>query len=303
MSYYSYNSFGNMNNQYYKPKLFRGAIRILIIANVAVFLVTNLFGTNFTNFVYRFFGLVPSAVISKGFIWQFFTYMFVHGEFGHIFMNMFVLWMFGMELENYWGKKEFLKYFLITGVGSGIITFLFSPTSTVPVVGASGAIYALLLAFAMMFPERKIYVYFLFPIPAKYFVLIIGAITFFSSFGPNSSGISHLTHLGGLIVGYLYFKRKSLLYDIKRFMQKHKIKFTNPFANFIRKVPKEPKQKKQTQHDQSVNYTYETDLTMREQVDEILDKISKVGYDKLTEQEKRTLYLASKYFASQQKKS
>lgn len=297
MSYYSYNSFGNMNNQYIRPKLFRGAIRILIIANVAVFLLSNLLGIN--NFVYRFFGLVPASVISHGFIWQFFTYMFVHGGLGHIFMNMFVLWMFGMELENYWGKKEFLKYFLITGVGSGIITFLFSPTSPIPVVGASGAIYALLLAFAMMFPERKIYVYFLFPIRAKYFVLIIGAITFFSSFGTNTSGISHLTHLGGLIVGYLYFKRKSILFDVKRFFQKHKIKVENPFANFIRKVPKKPKQNPQ----ESSEFKYETDLTLREQVDEILDKISKVGYDKLTEQEKQTLYLASKYFASQQKKS
>lgn len=294
MSYYSYNSFGNVNNQFVKPQLFRGAIKILIIINTAVFVVSNLLGIN--GFVYRFFGLVPSSILSHGFIWQFVSYMFVHGGFMHLLMNMFVLWMFGMELENYWGKKEFLKYFLITGIGSGIITFLFSMNSSIPVVGASGAIYALLLAFAMMFPDRKIYVYFLFPVKAKYFVLVIGLITFFSSMGPSTSGISHLTHLGGLIVGYIYFRRKSILYDIKRFLKKHKIR--NPFRNFIKKVDKSS----DNPQAQSNSFTeYQTDQTMREQVDEILDKISKVGYDKLTDQEKQTLFLASKYFASQQK--
>jgi membrane associated rhomboid family serine protease len=293
MSYYSYNSFSNYGNQFYKPRLFHGAVKILIIINAAVFLITGLLGLQ--GFVYQFFGLVPSLVWTRGFVWQLVTYMFVHGGFMHLLMNMFVLWMFGMELENYWGKKEFMKYFLVTGIGSGIITLLFSLSSPIPVVGASGAIYALLLAFAMMFPDRRIYIYFLFPLKAKYFVLIIGGITFFSSFSDSGSGISHLTHLGGLIVGYLYFKRKSIIVDIKRFFRKHKIK--NPFSNFIRKVEKKPSSK------HSENFTYETDQTMREQVDEILDKISKEGYDKLTEQEKRTLYLASKYFASQQKKS
>jgi len=293
MSYYSYNFNNNSGDYHVKPKLFRGAIRVLLIANVAVFLISNLLGIN--SFVYRFFGLVPTSILGKGFIWQFFTYMFVHGGLGHIFMNMFVLWMFGMELENYWGKKEFLKYFLITGVGSGLITYLFSMGSSIPVIGASGAIYALLLAFGMMFPDRKIYIYFLFPIKAKYFVMILGAMTFFSSLGSPGDGVSHLTHLGGLIVGFLYFKRKILWNELQLLIKKFHI--TNPFKNFIRKVDK--KESKST----PTSSGYATDETMREQVDIILDKISQSGYDSLSEQEQRTLYLASKYFASQQNKS
>src|SRR6056297_2753643 len=134
MSYYN----TNYSRYQMRPQLFKGAIKVLIIANLSVFLVANLLGIN--NFVFRFFGLVPKTVWSNGFVWQLFTYMFVHGGFMHLFMNMFVLWMFGMELENYWGKKEFLRFFIITGIGSGLITFLFSLNSTVPVVGASGAV-------------------------------------------------------------------------------------------------------------------------------------------------------------------
>ena len=293
MSYYSYNFNSNYGDYHVKPKLFRGAIRVLLIVNIVVFLLSNLLGIN--NFVYRFFGLVPTSVLGQGFVWQFFTYMFVHGGLGHIFMNMFVLWMFGMELENYWGKKEFLKYFLITGLGSGLITYLFSMGSSIPVIGASGAIYALLLAFGMMFPDRRIYIYFLFPIKAKYFVMIIGAMTFFSSLGGSTGGISHLTHLGGLIVGFIYFKKQIIWNEIQLFFKKFYI--TNPFKNIIRKEEKEKPKSTKT------SSSYETDETMREQVDMILDKIGQSGYDSLTEQERKILYLASKYFASQQKKS
>ncbi|MFP4547801.1 MAG: rhomboid family intramembrane serine protease [Fidelibacterota bacterium] len=292
MSYYNSNS-TNYGQYHMRPQLFKGAIKVLIITNLVVFLVTNLLGIN--NFVFRFFGLVPKAVWSNGFIWQLFTYMFVHGGFMHLFMNMFVLWMFGMELENYWGKQEFLRFFIITGIGSGLITFLFSLNSTIPVVGASGAVYALLLAFAMMFPERRIYLYFLFPIPAKYFVLIIGLVTFFSSIRPTTGGISHLTHLGGLVVGYIYLKRNYLKYKMKQWLPNISIK--NPFSKIIRKVEKD--KSKSTNN----STKYDTDETMREQVNIILDKISREGYDNLTEDEKRTLYLASQYFAEHQKKS
>ncbi|MBN2282171.1 MAG: rhomboid family intramembrane serine protease [Candidatus Marinimicrobia bacterium] len=293
MSYYSYNFNNNYGDYHVRPSLFRGAIRVLLIANIAVFVISNLLGIN--HFVYTFLGLVPTAVIGKGFIWQFFTYMFVHGGLGHIFMNMFVLWMFGMELENYWGKKEFLKYYLITGVGSGIITYLFSLGSSVPVIGASGAIYALLLAFGMMFPDRRIYIYLLFPVKAKYFVMLLGVMTFISSLGPSTSGISHLTHLGGLIIGYFYFKRKPILDEIRLFFKRNRI--SNPFKNLIRKI------EKKDQSTQTTKSGYETDETMREMVDMILDKISRSGYDSLTEQERKTLYLASKYFAEKQKKN
>lgn len=174
-SYNPYQSRPNLN--FVRPRLFRGAIRDIIIANVAVFLIMLIFQAQ--RFFSFNFGLVPHLVLTKGYVWQLFTYMFIHGGFGHIFWNMFVLWMFGMEIENYWGRREFFKFYTIVGVGSGLITLLFSANSNIPVVGASGAIYGVLVAFAMLFPNRYIYFYFLIPIKAKYFVAIMVIITFF----------------------------------------------------------------------------------------------------------------------------
>jgi membrane associated rhomboid family serine protease len=126
---------------------------------------------------------------------------------------MLVLWMFGTELERIWGTRYFLKYYFVTGIGAGILTVLFSalPFDFAEqvrysiVIGASGAIYGLLLAYALYFPERPILVMLLFPIPAKYFVMIIGAISLYSSLG-MSGGVAHATHLGGLAVGYVYLR-------------------------------------------------------------------------------------------------
>ncbi|MCK4295263.1 MAG: rhomboid family intramembrane serine protease, partial [Candidatus Marinimicrobia bacterium] len=188
-----------------RPRLFKGAVRNIIIINVAVFIVMYLLPVE--KFFLLTFGIVPKFVWSRGFIWQPLTYLFIHGGFWHILMNMFVLWMFGMEIENYWGKKEFYKYYFITGIGSGLITLLFSLNSTIPVVGASGAIYGILVAFALMFPNRYLYLYFLIPIKAKYFVIFIAVVTFFSTITPGTSNISHLTHLGGFLIGFVYLKR------------------------------------------------------------------------------------------------
>ena len=170
--YNNYNqNYTGYNQQYIRPRIFTGAVKNIIIANLVVFLFMTLFQTE--RFFLYYFGLVPQFVWGRGFVWQLFTYMFIHGGFGHIFMNMFVLWMFGSEIENTLGKREFYKFYFITGIGSGLITLLFSLNSTIPVVGASGAIYAILVAFAMMYPNRLIYFYFLIPIKAKYFVLIM----------------------------------------------------------------------------------------------------------------------------------
>jgi membrane associated rhomboid family serine protease len=126
---------------------------------------------------------------------------------------MLVLWMFGTELERIWGTREFLTFYLVTGVGAGILTVLFSvlPIGIASdihqsvVIGASGAVYGLLLAYGLRFPDRPILMALLFPIPAKYFVMIIGAIALYSSLG-TTGGVAHVTHLGGLVVGYLYLK-------------------------------------------------------------------------------------------------
>jgi len=296
MNYYNYYQSNRPGTNFIRPRLFRGAVRNIIIANVAVFLIMLIFQAQ--RFFSFNFGLVPNAILTKGFIWQLVTYMFIHGGFGHLFWNMFVLWMFGMEIENQWGKREFYKFFFITGIGSGLITMLFSAHSQIPVVGASGAIYGVLVAFAMLFPERYIYFYFLIPIKAKYFVMIMVVITFFSTMAPAVSNISHLTHLGGLAIGYLYLSRYKLLACLRH--PTHSVNWhwprliiKNPFRNMHLNLHRKKRQK----DSQQTNFSYETEATMREELDRILDKINSAGYDRLTEQEKSTLYLLSKYFA------
>ena len=183
-------------------------LKALIAANVVMFLVTT-----FAQSVVAYLGLVPTLVLHQFWVWQVATYMFQHGGIFHIVFNMLALWMFGAELERIWGTRYFLKFYFVTGIGAGALTVLFS---TLPfafaqqvqhsiVIGASGAIYGLLLAYALYFPDRPIYMYFVFPIPAKVFVAIIGAIAFFSSLS-EAGGTANATHLGGLIIGYLFLK-------------------------------------------------------------------------------------------------
>lgn len=183
-------------------------LKVLIGANVAMFLAqTFVPGLNWT------LGLKPSAVFGQFHVWQLATYMFLHGGVFHLLFNMLALWMFGAELERIWGSRYFLKFYFVTGIGAAVLTVLFSLTpftfaqqlQDAVIIGASGAIYGLLLAYAMYFPDRPIYMYFVFPIPAKYFVAIMGALAFYSSVS-DSSGIANATHLGGLLVAYLFLK-------------------------------------------------------------------------------------------------
>jgi membrane associated rhomboid family serine protease len=159
------------------------------------------------------FGLMPAAVIGQFQVWQVVTYMFLHAGIFHILFNMLALWMFGTELERIWGTRYFLKFYFVTGIGAAVLTILFSllPLGIAQnlqhsiVIGASGAIYGLLLAYGLYFPNRPIYMYLVFPIPARYFVLLMGALAFYSSMS-ESNGVANATHLGGLLVGYVYLK-------------------------------------------------------------------------------------------------
>ena len=156
------------------------------------------------------FGVVPADVIERYRLWQPITYMFMHAGPTHILFNMLGIWMFGVELERLWGTKFFLRYYAVTGIGAAITTILaallpFTITASTydtVTVGASGALFGILLAFAMYYPERPILMALIFPTPAKYFVIIIGALSYFSSPG----GVAHAAHLGGLIFGYLYLQ-------------------------------------------------------------------------------------------------
>jgi membrane associated rhomboid family serine protease len=185
------------------------AIKLIVYANVAMF-VAALISPALTLLL----GLRPADVLGELRVWQPVTYMFLHGGIFHILFNMLALWMFGVELERMWGSEYFTKYYFVSGVGAALTTMVLSFTPfafadtlyTSLTIGASGAVYGVLLAYALYFPNRPIYMYLLFPIPAKYFVMIIGAISLYSSMG-DAGGVAHTTHLGGLVAGYLYLKR------------------------------------------------------------------------------------------------
>ena len=185
------------------------AMKALIGANVLIF-----FAQNLKPVLTSVLGLWPYSVVHYLRVWELGTYMFLHGGVFHILFNMLALWMFGTELERIWGTRYFLKFYFVTGIGAGILTVLFSllpfgvseQVHDANVIGASGAIYGLLLAYALYFPDRPIYMYRVFPIPAKYFVLIMGILAFYSSVSGVNGGIANATHLGGLLVAYLYLK-------------------------------------------------------------------------------------------------
>jgi membrane associated rhomboid family serine protease len=155
-------------------------------------------------------GLVPVAVV-HGWIWQPVTYMFLHSptSVSHILFNLLAMWMFGGDIERHWGGRKYLAYWFICGIGAGLcVTAVGAPRGVfTPTIGASGAIYGLILAYGSIFAERRILWNFLFPIKARTFAWIFFAIAFVSSFTQPGDGVSHLAHLGGMVVGWLYLNR------------------------------------------------------------------------------------------------
>ncbi|MCU1232399.1 MAG: Rhomboid family protein [Candidatus Solibacter sp.] len=186
---------------------FPPGVKWLLIVNTVVFILTGLFGSQFRNDI-RLLELAPVAVVQHFAIWQLVTYLFLHGGITHLLFNMLALWMFGTPLESDWGTRQFLKYYFICGIGAGICDVAINAamgnwgTST---IGASGAIYGLLLAFGVCYPEQTVLMGFLFPIKAKYMVMIYAAIELYLSIGVNN-GVSNIAHLGGMVVGFLYLK-------------------------------------------------------------------------------------------------
>jgi membrane associated rhomboid family serine protease len=233
-------------------------------------------------------------------VWQLLTYQFMHGGFSHILFNMFALWMFGMEIENEWGSKKFLIYYLLCGVGAGLFHLLLSPIlglALAPTIGASGAIFGVMIAFALMFPDRYIYLYLFIPIKAKYLIVILVALEFFMVDSASSS-VAHLAHLGGAIFGFIYIMfDNGIDISLKRYLRKSKSGYNpNPTpkqnwtANFKRKI--EPENKVQDAEFYDINDDF-SNITQSD-IDKILDKISKDGYQNLSDKEKKILFEASK---------
>lgn len=247
------------------------AIKTLILANVGVFLLSNIVGEQF----YQLFGLVPKHVFADRWLWQIVSYLFIHGGFMHLLFNLFALWMFGMPVESQWGSREFIKYYFICGLGAAAATLALNPASTVPVIGASGPVYGLLVAFAMLYPDAVVYLYFLIPIRAAHMAILFGLIEFFSGATSATPGIARFAHLGGMVTGYFYIRWWWVL----------KIKVKAAMRGLISgaEIPRAARYRPVIQAGLPGGEPPEGAM---EEVDRILDKILISGMDSLTDEER-----------------
>ncbi len=306
-------------NEQYSPTGFRVlplVVKNLLIINILMFVAA---------FTFERFNIDLTDILGLHFFkasdfrfYQLFTYMFMHANFGHLFFNMFALWMFGNTLENIWGSKRFLLFYMVCGIGAGICQEVVQyiqyattlsnyatvnlgnqvvPMSTylnmMNTVGASGAIYGLLLAFGMMFPDSRIYLYFLFPIKAKWFVVGYAVLELIMGIG-GADNVAHFAHLGGMLFGLiliLYWNKHGVNgpdFDLNKWKGwfwkfKNRKKYT-PYEE-VRDEPKVPRSDE--------DYNYQRAQKERD-IDAILDKVAKNGYDSLTKEEKEFLFKNSK---------
>jgi len=187
---------------------FPPGIKWLLISNTVVFLVYYLGGAAVQRSMLVLLALSVAAAVQSLYVWQLFTYMFLHGGIMHLLFNMLTLWMFGISLERDWGTRRFLKYYFYCGLAAGVcvlIVNLLVHDPFTPTLGASGAIFGVLVAFGVCYPNQTVLMNFLFPIKAKYLVMIYAVIELLLTFGPNT-GVSTVAHLGGMAFGYLYLK-------------------------------------------------------------------------------------------------
>lgn len=257
-------------------------------------------------------------------LYQLVTYMFLHAGFTHIFFNMFALWMFGVVIENVWGSKKFLFYYISCGVGAGIMqeiaqffSFYFimaennlgfsisdifiageqlsTSLNSWTTIGASGAVYAILLAFGMTFPNERIFIFPLpVPIKAKWFVLIYVALELFMALGSSGDGVAHTAHLGGMLFGFLMIRYWNKMPSTVGGMDKGRQFFDKLKTNFERRKGKSYDNsnmhaRRGGNHQDDWEYNARKKAN-QDEVDRILDKIRKSGYDSLTAEEKKKLF-------------
>jgi membrane associated rhomboid family serine protease len=253
-------------------------IKWLLIVNAAVF-VLELFDRS--RYLISYFGLTPNDVLTGPLLYQVGTYMFLHSPHSilHMLFNMLMLWMFGSELERLWGTRKFLKYYMITGIAAGVFTVIMTPHSMVPVIGASGAVLAVLVAFAVLWPNRTVLLWFLIPIKVKYLMMFIVGLDLIVVLAGSSDGVAHWTHLGGVMSGLIYMRGAG----IPRFL-----------GSRLRRVSSHRRNRKEEKERQETG-------KLMDEVDRILDKISEVGIDKLTDKERKTLERASSQLSRKRK--
>ena len=272
---YQYSSQGFKQRFNSNPLSLPNGVKTLLIINIIVFILIEISGQR--NILFQLFGLVPRSVIYEYKIWQICTYLFIHGGLLHIIFNMLVLWIVGKDLELEWGKNNFLTFYFICGVGAGLVTVIINTQSFIPVVGASGAIYGVLVAYGFTYPNRIVYLYGLFPLQVKYLVLGLGLIAFFASLSTSTSNISHITHLSGMLIGITYI------------FLKYKWKYI--YLWYIKMRIKTIQHKPKNNEDEI--------STIKIQMDNILDKLNEDGWDSLTQHEEEFLTKSSKRLFNQ----
>lgn len=258
-------------------------VRNLLIANTGVWIIQQFADP----FIIDLFALHPAAVINDLAVWQLFSYMFLHAGFFHLFFNMFSLWMFGTEIERTLGSRHFLRYYIITGLGGGFFQLLANWGDMVPILGASAAIYGILMAFAIMFPDRIITLLIFFVLPvqikAKYLVAIFVGISLVLGFKSQLSGagndVAHFAHLGGAFVGLVLLRGRYY------------------YESLIRHVA-ERQQKKHAAHEQR---RQERIKIKQKEIDAILDRINEIGYENISQEEKNYLRAASEFLSKEDK--
>ncbi|MFC1607783.1 rhomboid family intramembrane serine protease [Candidatus Latescibacterota bacterium] len=261
----------------------------MLIINAAIFFGSVLLGMNgLLNVV---FGLRPVWIHTRFTIWTFFTYMFLHGGLGHLGWNMFALWMFGSELEYSWGTKDFIKYYVICGIGGGFLVWVTSffglSDPFALTIGASGAIFGLLVAYGMMWPDRIILIFAILPMKAIHFVILFGALDLFKGVTQVNSGVAYFAHIGGGVIGFLYLKYWwRILVHIESFKKHSGMSDRQRKKRF--KVVDGGRGKKKADSEE----TSHPDI--QEEVDRILEKIARLGMESLTDNERKILDRASK---------
>ncbi len=296
----------------------------LLIINVVVFLasmVLQLNGIDLNNM----FGL--HFILAKDFhVYQLFTYMFMHGGWSHLFFNMFALWMFGCVVENVWGPKKYLLYYIVCGIGAGLCQELAQYVNYIAggyadsaiqmidyngqivristeqiinmwtTVGASGAIYGILLAFGMIFPEERIFIFPLpIPIKAKWLVILYAGVELMSALGGSNDNVAHLAHLGGMLFGFIlirYWKRHPYSGFGDYGMNKGHQFFDRMRTNWEQRQQRNTGSTQQTRRESDWDYNARRQSEQQE-IDRILDKIRKSGYDSLSKAEKQRLFDSS----------
>lgn len=249
-------------------------IKNLLIATIVVFVLQVL--PIASSLLMNWGALIPSRTFLEGQLWRLASYMFLHGSPYHLLFNMLALYMFGVEIEELWGSRRFLVFYFMIGIGSGLFNAfnLLNPfTSHSAVIGASGAVLGVMTVFASYFPRRQILVFFLFPLEVRWAVIIFGAISLYFSISGGGGAISHLTHLGGILIALLYLR----YYDT----------FAGWFSSYrTRALERQRRQQHKQEHQRKQDFEHT--------IDPILKKISVSGMESLTKQEKLALFAASK---------